>query len=360
MKRLGYFAAFYFLLVFTVPMIAIMATPADTRVRYFDVVYTNTELMASDGQIESCGEVHFDKATIGSNLSNGHGMLIGEDLFITAYHVLDMFGQVRQSAWVKFNSEDPIRATYIGGDYDDDIALMRLERKPKVKPVSISKVDPKPGDQVFLQAARHRNGCMVPFICDPLTSPDMVCGDSYCWQGESGTGILNMRGELVGILTGGWRFCKDSSGRVIRKLPDGESGPATSKVYPTMSHSTPSEIAALVDKHTKKESPPKLSSSLIIDYSGPESITGDNVMLVVSAGWCQPCQVLKANLKNWSSELKAAGWDRVVIVDADKFPDVKNKYKADVFPTVVKIVDKKMVSRWRGAPSKSQLLGAFK
>ena len=355
----------------SVAMIAVIPQPrtAAYRPTGIDVMVPtlfypdNVELMPSTGRHPACGEVHFGKDTIGSNLTNGHGMFIGVDgLFITAYHVLDMGFDVVKHVWVKFDGIDPIRAEYISGDFDDDIALMRLESVPEgIKPVGIAKSNPRPGDQLFLQAARHRDNCFVPFLCDPLTSSKQVCGNMHCWQGESGTGILNMAGELVGILTGGWQVCKDSAGKPIQRRPDGPDGPLTNKVYPTMSRSTPLEIWDLVNKYAaSRDNTPATSDGIIKTYTGNlKDFQGGNVLVVISASWCQPCQKLKANLKAWESELAAAGIDSIVIVDADKYKAVADWVKPSVYPTVGKVIDGKLRSKWSGAPSKKQLKGAF-
>lgn len=319
------------------------------------------------------GEVHFDKSTAGGLIASGQCGLIAPDLIITAYHVLDhrdLGMGFKSKAFILFEGMEPIEAVYLAGDYQDDIALMRLSKPVGIDPLNVARSNAVPGDEIFLEGAKHRDTQHTPMICDPLTSGDIVSGSMHCWQGESGTVFLNGAGEIVGVLTGGWQICKDKDGKNIKRQPV-EGGPITHKVYPTTSRSTADEIRELINQGlvdnkpaNKKQDPaidgtPK-SPAFIREYRPGDLKKSGTHLLVLSAPWCNPCQVLKSNLKKWGKELRSAGWDDVIVVDADSNKGMRDLYQVKVFPTVVKIKDGKIVKRWDGVPSKAELVRSGK
>ena len=207
-----------------------------------------TGTMAADA-FPSAGRIYFSKDFINDKISNGCGTLVSEDgLFITAYHVVESMVYEKSKyphVWICFEGHEPMKATYVCGSYDDDVAFLRIDGDvSKIKPKEIAKKNARSGDSGTMNVANHRPMNFIQFDYSRLCSDDMVYFNEVCFQGESGSAFLNVNGDIVGCLTGGWGICRDENGNQICK--DLGGGWVTYMVSPSMSQSTATEIRKLL------------------------------------------------------------------------------------------------------------------
>ena len=81
------------------------------------------------------------------------------------------------------------------------------------------------------------------------------------------------------------------------------------------------------------------------------------VLVDFSANWCQPCRALGPTIDVLAEEY--VGRVKIGKVDVDTNPDLANEYSVQSIPTVLLIVDGKVVERFVGIHSKDELAHAL-
>ncbi len=158
--------------------------------------------------------------SIGNTIYHGSGTLIASDIFITNWHVIRDKGDIT----VEFGNFTT-KATIIKMDKTWDLAALRLETKPRIKPVKIGKV-PNIGDKLRIAGYgsgdyKESTGKLIKFCAPGRTEPDDVLElKASARNGDSGGPILNQKGELVGVLFGSINGLTNGShsGRILKFL----------------------------------------------------------------------------------------------------------------------------------------------
>jgi serine protease Do len=149
---------------------------------------------------------------IGDARGLGSGVVLdvreGRARILTAAHVLEHVGTIQVFSKDPKNRR-PARVIYL--DIFSDLALIEV---PDLgfSPVPIAKEPPQPGDLLFLTSAPGTLWFLFGSAitagraatrsgpCGPPLVEGCFLADLAIWQGSSGGGVLNERGELVGIL----------------------------------------------------------------------------------------------------------------------------------------------------------------
>lgn len=319
----------------------------------------------------AAGCLYYHKDQVNDQIGNGSGSLISPKHFLTAYHVIDLMLQNKDkypTIWVKFDGHEPIEVKFLCGNAANDVAVMELLTPVyDIQPLEIAKENAKPGDTGSMSCAGHREVDIIMFEYEYFTD-GTVYFNEYCWQGESGSSFLNIHGEVVGCLTGGFGLRYDKNGVVKR---DCGNGWVTQSVRNSMSESTALEIRELLKNNGILEEVDKIdviSTSLIkddksiIEYYNPlvHNLLDVNTLYIVSAQWCGPCQKLKKMLPAWEKALKAAGIDKIVIVDGDIHKSMAQKIGVRAYPTLALYSKNKMLVRLQGVPTKEKLVEIIK
>ncbi len=157
---------------------------------------------------------------IGNITYHGSGTLITSDIVITNWHVVRDKGDITVE-FGKFTT----KARVIKIDKTWDLAALRLETKPKIKPIKIGKV-PRIGDKLTIAGYGSGNyqqstGKLIKFCAPGRTEPDDILElKATARNGDSGGPILNQKGELVGVLFGSINGLTNGShsGRILKFL----------------------------------------------------------------------------------------------------------------------------------------------
>ena len=341
--------------------------------QWFPPAVPNTVTLAAsitDAPHQSVVYLGTTESSLDGSWGRGTGVVVkvfgdGSAWILTAAHVITQHGNTGgfvdpkcEIMYARFSDGSVHKVEYVKhGDSNEDLALYRVERSP-VPAVAIATENVRPGDKLYLQGAAHRPAGTrnYEFISNPMTWDDEVFGDGDCWTGESGTAILNASGELVSILTGGWREVRKQDGSRDTKSNPNNMFEVTQRVYPILGMSNTDDVREFLGADivkTKKET----HASFRI-YSGGKLDTADGVRRIVqfSAEWCGPCQQLKRTLKSMLSELGEAGIDEVVYVDLDKYPTFKSTYGITTFPTTYLFDNGNVLLRRVGYFGRNQIL----
>lgn len=138
----------------------------------------------------------------------GSGTLVdvrGEyGLVVTNWHVVET---ARQELWVEFADGFRSAGKLLKVDRDWDLAAIAIWR-PNGQPVALSKVAPKPGDELVIAGFgngpfRAARGQCLQYVTPSLELPlEMVQVTAAARNGDSGGPIFNSNGELAGVLFG--------------------------------------------------------------------------------------------------------------------------------------------------------------
>lgn len=106
---------------------------------------------------------------------------------------------------------------------------------------------------------------------------------------------------------------------------------------------------AIFESATKMRAPLNLVQEKPKAETKPSEVKKPKVqVLVFTATWCGPCQGLTAEYE----KLKMVGWrvggeiDHVRVIDADKEPGLLRQYQVDGLPTLIRVEDGVVKSRW--------------
>src|SRR5262249_54762893 len=101
-------------------------------------------------------------------------------------------------------------ASIVRTDREWDLAALLIWKPPGVQPVTISIAAPRPGDMLTIAGYGSGNYKMQSGPCTEYLAPapgrplEIVELAAAARHGDSGGPILNSRGELAGVLCGGW------------------------------------------------------------------------------------------------------------------------------------------------------------
>lgn len=133
----------------------------------------------------------------------GTGMVVdSEGYILTAYHVVGGEGPI----WVYFlNEEERVRARYVYGDKNLDIAILKVERK-SLKTVTFGKPS-YIGEPLYslghpIGFGWHlTKGILSSVRVDLKTGLRYLTTDTSIYSGNSGGPLFNEKGEVIGMIT---------------------------------------------------------------------------------------------------------------------------------------------------------------
>jgi S1-C subfamily serine protease len=149
----------------------------------------------TDAQIEelkkSCVMIYADN---GETQVQGSAVAIGENRYLTAYHVIaDGRTNLKTSDGEKLTVES----------YSEELDIMVVTSENKAIPVKIGDIrDSRAGDEVIIIGSPQGNNDTVT-----RTTVKRIVGtiilDGVTIGGASGSGVFDMQGNLIGIIKGG-------------------------------------------------------------------------------------------------------------------------------------------------------------
>jgi len=154
-------------------------------------------------------------------VATGSGILVSEKYIITCNHIFKNYN-IKYSFDIIYQGQN-MCAKYIGGDEDNDIALLKICDNPKYgqilknyKPPNIIKRHPILGEKVycigFLKNIFQRDnfpsltGGIISFVNRKIEvnnnqQQTFIQVDAYANQGSSGGGLFSSSMELIGIIS---------------------------------------------------------------------------------------------------------------------------------------------------------------
>lgn len=137
--------------------------------------------------------------------SQGSGFLVAEDIVITNHHVVSSWdGTENTRATIKTRDGRRLSATYVTGDANVDVAVLRLDEPlTGVKTLSWSSTSPAVGETVmYVGNPSIVGGWFVGIGSVTDYQYNVLLTDLPIASGASGSPILNMKGEIVSIASG--------------------------------------------------------------------------------------------------------------------------------------------------------------
>ena len=169
----------------------------------FPKVFLEDAESTAKKMIRSVVEVH-------DGFAQGTGVVIGEDLVLTNYHVVsDWDGKVSTNVEIKTFDGKKVKATFVSGSFQSDVALIRTAEKiPNVVVAKLATSDPKIGEPIL--TIGHPSGSAPWTITGGVyytSEPNLYNVESLLYSlpsigGVSGSPIFNMDGEIVSLVYG--------------------------------------------------------------------------------------------------------------------------------------------------------------
>lgn len=132
--------------------------------------------------------------------SHGHTGRIGK--VVTALHVVSG----AQKITVKYRDTktglDSTNCPVLASDDKNDIAVLRVFVPVDVRPAKVALSPVLAGEDI----AYHRLNSVLESKASRPTTEAKIFSDSVVRNGDSGGPVMNGRGELVGIISGGWFY----------------------------------------------------------------------------------------------------------------------------------------------------------
>lgn len=195
----------------------------------------------------------------GSMASRGSGVILevnketGDAYILTNFHVVCTQNTLEPFAyhWILlWDSITPIKAEYVGGSYQYDIAVLKVEGSKEIQNSSCATVSVAKSTEIALgeevvaignSVARNlRISTGVIAVEEELmgTSDMYISHSADVNSGNSGGGLFNNSGELVGIVNAKFMDVNPQTGELIIK-----------EVIHGMNYAIPSEIAVSIAKN---------------------------------------------------------------------------------------------------------------
>lgn len=173
-------------------------TPTQTPLLTWEEVLDATRDSVVRVQTSSCDE----------STSLGSGFVVGDDLVMTASHVVD---DGRTAAVLLGNRI--VRATLVSYDHTSDSALLRTERPLGVKPLTLVTSDPVQGSELAVLGypLRRTEVDITPGIVSGLHQPadygyfrvsDTFITNAATNRGNSGGPVVDRRARVIGLVSG--------------------------------------------------------------------------------------------------------------------------------------------------------------
>ena len=163
--------------------------------------------------LTQCGVVHANEddidqeTSVYSALSMGTGWALTHRHVVTNYHVIDGMKNLR----LVLNGEREIPVKIVLSDKKNDLAvLFILDNSIQINPLPLALTKPRLGSQVFTIGFPHPNlmGTSPKLTSGLINATNGLADDPRTLQvsvpvqsGNSGGPLLNMRGEVVGVIT---------------------------------------------------------------------------------------------------------------------------------------------------------------
>ena len=80
-------------------------------------------------------------------------------------------------------------------------------------------------------------------------------------------------------------------------------------------------------------------------------------LLHFTADWCAPCKRMKPIIEEFVSENTDVEY---IAIDVDKQLDLVEEYQIMSIPTLISVVDEKVVDTWTGIADKTKIQNLFK
>lgn len=263
-----------------------------------------------DGNAMGSGSIiHIDDKV----LDNGWRYAIA----LTADHVCDNSTGIR----IKFeNGMSSKNCSVISRNRKADIALIRCLVPPDVTAIEVGDEPAEEGDTLNYvgRFRRHFSGDVSCLVYDGELWSDVVV-----YPGDSGGAVI-LDGKIIGCISGGMRWADNNPQRT----------------WPCRSNNL-QPLKALVDSALASnwkgsQTSTNISKSIPFkDYEDGDLLFEGLQLVVFSAGWCNPCKNLKAELKRQSEKLEELGLDRIVVVDIDIHRDLAKSYGVRVVPSTL-------------------------
>ena len=144
-------------------------------------------------------------------------------LIATAEHVAN---KESNEILVQFPDFSDSRGTFLSSDKDHDQSLILAWGPDAVPEAEVATEAPREGDPVELHAVHHANviddllwPCRVTKAkATSVSNAKVIMMDGFAYPGDSGVGGVNASGQIVGIVSGGWKPF-NAAGQPIRIWP---------------------------------------------------------------------------------------------------------------------------------------------
>jgi serine protease Do len=197
-------------LVLPILVLCFLANDARVDGQQLRDVFRSVQAAAVIVRTEQIGLAPFPQQGLVSSDGLGSGVLISNDRVLTAAHLVES----ADKTIVEFSQGEIIRANVIGCSLSADVALLKLERSP-VNSVAAKLGDSDQvavGDEIFVIGAPYgiSNTLTAGHVSArrPLKDRSQVASgieflqtDAAVNNGNSGSPVFNMKGEIVGIVS---------------------------------------------------------------------------------------------------------------------------------------------------------------
>lgn len=220
--------------------------------------------------------------------SRGSGVIIeldkaaGDAIIVTNYHVVSntSTNKVYAYRWVLlWDSIVPIQATYIGGTSKYDIAVLKIENSDEIKKSSCAAATIASSNNVHIGEyvcaignSRARNLRITTGVV--AVEEDLMGNGTYNMylshsadvnSGNSGGGLYNASGDLIGIVNAKFRDVNETTGELMYY-----------EVIHGMNYAIPVDIAINIAKNIVRNNSNPLKPSLGLTLGDSYSYTGKN------------------------------------------------------------------------------------
>jgi len=143
----------------------------------------------------------------------GSGFLIDNGVIVTAEHVLPKKENGEATIQISFDGENSIEAIVIGGNQETDTGLLHCKTIPLIRPVQISINPVVNGDIIatigcpegwpnVVTVGRIAGTKMTPPEKHTQSWSDMLFIDAHILEGSSGSMVIDILGQVVGMVMG--------------------------------------------------------------------------------------------------------------------------------------------------------------
>lgn len=135
----------------------------------------------------------------GRNLKRGTGFCVTQDLFLTNYHVVENASRIT----IRTNDDRTYPVLPNSIMEKSDLALLKSASEVCARPLRLASAAPKPGEKIVVVGnPLGLTGTVSDGIVSAIRdSEDLVQITAPISPGSSGSPVLNLRGEVIGVAT---------------------------------------------------------------------------------------------------------------------------------------------------------------